>query len=214
MPLFEQDLAFPYGSDGTITTQDNFANTVYTILLDPTRLTTPGGRAFVTLLGGGAAGNEIVDDYIEIVDDYIAVLARTGVTGPFPYVQASPPGNPAPSGTEPFPAGVRVDDTMLADLNAYVFSLPAPAGVDGDTQATARGRQLFRTVGCTGCHNVDQSRPVPGFVVAMSEIFPGDNPVTLLASRATPMFPRLNPILNTVGNISTTRWPCSTRPWV
>ncbi len=95
MPLFEQDLAFPYGSDGTITTQDNFANTVYTILLDPTRLTTPGGRAFVTLLGGGAAGNEIVDDYI-------AVLARTGVTGPFPYVQASPPGNPALAGTSRF----------------------------------------------------------------------------------------------------------------
>ncbi|MDQ3195269.1 MAG: hypothetical protein M3Q32_02545 [Pseudomonadota bacterium] len=194
MPLFEQDLAFPYGSDGTITTQDNFANTVYTILLDPTLLTTTGGRAFLTTLGGAAAGNEIVDDYI-------AVLARTGVTGPFPYVQAAPPGDPALAGTEAFPAGVRVDNTMLADMNAYLFSLPAPAGVDGDAQAMGRGRQLFRTVGCTGCHNVDQARAVPGFVVAMATIFPGDNPVTLLASRATPMFPTLNPILDTPGNI-------------
>jgi hypothetical protein len=38
---------------------------------------------------------------------------------------------------------------------------------------------------------------VPDFIVAMKTIFPGDNPVTLLAMRDPP----LNPILNTVDNI-------------
>ena len=67
-----------------------------------------------------------------------------------------------------------------------------------DAEAVARGRQLFRTVGCTGCHNVDQSKFVPTFIVPMKTIFPGDDPVTtLLAQRDAP----LNPILDTPGNI-------------
>ncbi|MGI8997431.1 MAG: hypothetical protein ACR2GW_12265 [Pyrinomonadaceae bacterium] len=41
----------------------------------------------MTLLGGDAAGNEIVSDYLE-------VLEETGVTG-FPYVEAAPPADPA-----------------------------------------------------------------------------------------------------------------------
>lgn len=87
MPLFEQDLAFPYGSDSTITTQDNFANTVYTILLDPTRLTTPGGRAFVTVLGGAAAENEIVDS----VPNLDTLLNPTrGATVPHPFYLPDP----------------------------------------------------------------------------------------------------------------------------
>lgn len=187
MPLFEQDLAFPYGSEGSIATQDNFANLVFTALLDATNLTTAGGRAFLTKLGGAAAGNEIVDDYI-------AILAATGVTG-YPYVVAAPPANPALAGTEPFPLGVRVDDVKLADLNAYLFQLDAPPGVltTRDQLAVGRGRQLFRNSGCTDCHNVDQRKPVPTFIVAMPRIFPGDNPVTLLAQRTPP----LNPIIDT-----------------
>jgi len=183
-PLFRQDLAFPYGSEGAIAKLDNFSNLVYTGLFDQTTLTTPGGRAFLHKLGG-AAGDEIADDYVKI-------LKETGVKN-YPFVKAAP--HPAP-GTEEAPLGVRVDNTKLADMNAYLFSLEAPAGTDGNAQAVARGRELFRSVGCTACHNVDQSKLVPGFIVPMKTIFPGDNPVTL-----APRTPPLNPVMDTPGNI-------------
>ncbi|MCA1616904.1 MAG: hypothetical protein LC800_23045 [Acidobacteria bacterium] len=44
-PLFRQDLAAPFGSEGTIARLDNFNNLVFTGLFDQTTLTTPGGRA-------------------------------------------------------------------------------------------------------------------------------------------------------------------------
>ncbi len=184
--LFRTDLAAPWGTEGAIATLDNFGNLVYTALLDPTFLTTSGGRAFLTTLGGTAAGNEIVDDYIQ-------VLTATGVTG-YPYVTISTTGMP---GTETHPLGGRVDDAKLVDMNGYLNSLAAPPGIVTNLPAVARGRELFRTVGCTGCHNVNQGLPVPAFVVPMRTIFPGDNPVTLLAMRTPP----LNPILNTVASI-------------
>ena len=81
-------------------------------------------------------------------------------------------------------------------MNAYLNSLPAPKGVVADANAAARGRRMFRT-NCTSCHNVDQSRPVPAFIVDMKTIFRGDNPVVLLAQRDPP----LNPILDTPTNI-------------
>lgn len=182
-PLFRQDLAFPFGSEGMIAKLDNFSNLVYTGLFDPTILTTPDGRAFLHKLGG-AAGDEIVDDYVKILKD-------TGVKG-YPFVKATTHPNP---GSEDAPLGVRVDNQKLLDLNAYLDDLPAPEGVDGDRQAIARGRELFRTVGCTGCHNVDQSKFVPPFIVPMKTIFPGDNPV-VLAQRVPP----LNPVMNTVAS--------------
>ena len=126
----------PFGSEGAIAKLDNFSNLVYTALLDPTTLTTPGGRAFLQKLGGDAAGKEIADDYV-------LVLAATGVTGPFPFVQAAAPGNPALAGTEEFPLGVRVDETKLSDMNAFLFALAAPAGKAGDPAVIARGRTAF-----------------------------------------------------------------------
>lgn len=183
--LFRTDLAAPWGTEGTIARLDNFSNLVYTALLDPTQLTTAGGRAFLRKLGGTAAGNEIVDGYIQ-------VLAATGVVG-YPYVQAAP--HPAP-GTEDAPLGVRVDNTKLIDMNGYLNSLQAPPGIVADAAAAARGRALFRG-NCTACHNVDQGKPVPAFTVPMQTIFPGDNPVTLLAVRDPP----LNPILDTPTSI-------------
>lgn len=183
-PLFRQDLAFPFGSEGAIAKLDNFSNLVYTGLFDQTTLTTPGGRAFLHKLGG-AAGDEIADDYVKVLKD-------TGVKG-YPFVKATAHSMP---GSEEAPLGLRVDNVKLLDMSAYLDSLPAPAGVDGNSQAMDRGRQLFRTVGCTSCHNVDQSRFVPPFIVPMKTIFPGDNPL-LLAQRMPP----LNPVLNTSGNI-------------
>ena len=175
MPLFRQDLAHPYGSEGAIAKLDNFSNLVYTALLDPTTLTTPGGRAFLQKLGGDAGGKEIADDYV-------LVLAATNVTGPFPFVQASP-------------LGVRVDETKLNDLNAFLFALAAPAGKAGDPAAVTRGRTAFQANSCTNCHNVGQGTFVPTFIVPMKTIFPGDNPVVLLPQRTPP----LNPILDTPG---------------
>ncbi|MBC7838502.1 MAG: hypothetical protein H7Y39_07700 [Nitrospiraceae bacterium] len=188
MPLFRQDLAHPYGSEGAIAKLDNFSNLVYTALLDPTTLTTPGGRAFLQKLGGDAGGKEIADDYA-------LVLAATGVTGPFPFIQAGAPGNPALAGTEEFPLGVRVDETKLNDMNAYLFALAAPAGKAGDPASVERGRTAFQSNSCTNCHNVDQGKFVPTFIVPMKTIFPGDNPIVLLPQRTPP----LNPILDTPG---------------
>ncbi|GAC1694089.1 MAG: hypothetical protein NVS9B5_36910 [Terriglobales bacterium] len=179
-PLFRQDLAAPFGSDGTIARLDNFSNLVYTALFDLTNLTTPGGRALLHKLAG-AAGDELADNYVK-------VLADTGVKG-YPFVKASP--HPSP-GSEDAPIGIRVDNAKLLDLNAYEVSLQAPKGAQVDGEAASHGRQLFRTAGCTSCHNVDQSKPVPAFIVPMKQIFPGDNPV-VLAQRTPP----LNPIENT-----------------
>ncbi len=180
-PLFEQDLAAPYGSEGTFTRLDDFSNLVFTTLFDQTMLTTPGGRAFVHQLAG-AAGDEMIADYVKI-------LRETNVTG-YPYVTATPQGRPGDLAT---PIGMRVDNRRLLALNAYLASLAAPSGAAENPQAVTRGRQVFRTAGCTGCHNVDQSRPVPTTVHPMARIFPGDRPVTL-AQRQPP----LNPVVNTV----------------
>ena len=120
------------------------------------------------------------------------VLAATGVTG-YPYVVAA--AHPAP-GTEDAPLGIRVDNNKLLDMNAYLNSLQAPPGVVADVQAVGRGRELFRN-NCTSCHNVDQAKAVPAFTVPMKTIFPGDDPVILLAMRDPPF----NPVLNTAASI-------------
>jgi cytochrome c2 len=181
-PFFRQDLAAPFGSDGTIARLDNFNNLVYTVLFDQTNLTTPGGRALLHKLGG-AAGDEIADDYVK-------VLKKTNVTG-YPYVKANPHPDP---GSEEAPIGTRVDNQKLVDLNAYVMNLPAPRGERGDARAVSRGRETFRTNGCTSCHNVDQGKRVPSFIVPMKRIFPGDSPM-VLAQRMPP----LNPVMDTAG---------------
>ena len=178
-PLFRQDLAAPYGSAGEISTEDNFANQVYVALLDPTSITTTGGRAFEHKVGV-ANGDELVAKYVQ-------VLAATGVTG-YPFVIAAPPSDPSLIGTEGYALGVRVNQQELIDMNAYVFALQAPAGVVSDAAAVSRGQHLFRTVGCTSCHNVSQNIYVPTNIIAMNQIFPGDNP-TVIAQRVPPLTP-------------------------
>lgn len=182
-PLFEQDLAAPYGSEGTLSKLDDFSNLVFTTLFDQTMLTTPGGRAFVHQLAG-AAGDEMIADYVKI-------LAATGVTG-YPYVAANRTGTPGDLAT---PIGFRVDNSKLLALNAYLSSLLSPAGRVDDAAAVARGRTAFTSAGCVACHNSDQSRPVPTTIHAMKRIFPGDRPVVL-----APRMPPLNPVLDTPRN--------------
>ncbi|HUR21652.1 MAG TPA: hypothetical protein VMZ90_12630 [Vicinamibacterales bacterium] len=182
--VFRGDLAGPYGTDGTFDKQDDFANAVYTGVLDPTSLTTVAGRAFLNKIAGAAGG--------EIADDYVAVLAATGVTG-YPFVTAAAAPTPGDVGTVAYPLGVRVDQTKLNDLNAYLFVLP---GLSGTPSANAKaGADVFRKSGCTDCHNVDQTRRVPSTVVAMKTIFPGDDPV-VISQRTAP----LSPVQNTVAS--------------
>ena len=144
-PMFRADLSAPWGSEGAISKLDNFSNLVYTALFDPTMLTTPGGRAFMHTLGG-AAGDEIVDDYVK-------VLAATKVTG-YPFLKHSTTSKP---GTEEGPLGVRVDNSKLLDMNAYFNSLPSPDGAKVDSASARRGMAAFRA-SCTACHNVDRTR--------------------------------------------------------
>ena len=187
--LFRQDLAAPYGSEGTFTKIDDFSNLVYTSLFDQTMLTTPGGRAFVHKLAG-AGGDAMIESYVKI-------LRATNVTG-YPYVT---PATNGPAGEFSTPIGVRVDNRKLLAMNAYLAALPAPAGKFADGAAIARGRATFVASGCTGCHNTDQSRAVPTTIHAMAEVFPGDRPM-ILAQRDPP----LNPVMNTAGNIFDDKW--------
>ncbi len=182
-PMFRSDLSAPYGSEGAISKLDNFSNLVYTVLFDLRNLDTEGGRAFMTTLGGAAG--------VEIVDDYALILADTGVPTRGDITVAST-GMP---GTEPTPIGIRVDDTALLDLSAYLDGLEAPRGVFADRNAVERGRTVFREQ-CTSCHNVEQGKFVPSMIIPMADIFPGDNPV-VLAQRMSP----LNPALDTQDSI-------------
>lgn len=182
-PMFRGDLSAPYGSEGTIAKLDNFTNLVFTVLFDQRNITTAGGRAFLHTLGG-AAGDEIVDDYVKI-------LAATGVPAA-PALTTATTGMP---GKEETPVGIRVDNTKLLNMSAYMDKLPSPPGKAGDAAAIARGRDVFRHE-CTSCHKVDQSSFVPSMLISMATIFPGDNPV-VLAQRTPP----LNPIENTVASI-------------
>lgn len=163
-PMFRADLAAPWGSEGSIEMLQNFSNLVYTALLDPTGLTTAGGRKFL-LDRGGAAGTEIADNYE-------AILASIGIPegdGGYPFVgRASNTlvtiGLEAGAKVEPSPIGMQVDPDMMADMNAYMNSLPAPAADKSDPLAIARGRNVFRQQ-CTSCHNDDQSKVVPQNIV-------------------------------------------------
>ena len=181
-PLFRQDLAAPYGSEGTFTKLEDFSNLVFTTLFDQTMLTTPGGRAFVHKLAGPAGD--------EMIGNYVTILAKTGVSG-YPYVRAAGGGKPGELAT---PIGFRVDNSRLLAMNVYLAALQAPAGLVGNRESMARGKALFASSGCTGCHNTSQGRAVPTTLHAMARIFPGDRPKLL-----APRMPPLNPVLDTPG---------------
>jgi mono/diheme cytochrome c family protein len=186
-PLFRQDLAAPFGSAGELERFDQFANTVYTVLFDPTNLLTPGGRAFLKVAAGEAAGTQLANDYAE-------VLKATGVTN-YPYVKGSTTGAP---GNEDTLIGIRVDESQLQNEVQYVNALRSPPGVVKDAPAIARGRVHFNSAlyGCTTCHNSDNSQPVSTTIIPMKTIFPGDAPV-VLANRLAPV---TGPVSDTPGS--------------
>lgn len=167
-PLFRTDLGAPWGTDGSIEMLQNFGNLVFTALLDPTDLTTDGGRKFL-MDRGGAAGKEIADNYEAILADM--GIAKGGENG-YPFVGRAGRadvaiGLTAGAKVEPSIIGMQVDPTKNKDMNAYLNSLPAPAGDKTNAAAAARGRILFRE-NCTSCHNDDQSKFVPQDMVAFN----------------------------------------------
>jgi len=85
------------------------------------------------------------------------------------------------------PVGRRVDNKKLLDMNAYLSQLQAPPGRKTEAALATAGAGHFKSA-CTGCHNADQSRPVPPMIVPMKEIFPAYAPV-VLAKRAAPQTP-------------------------
>jgi len=177
-PLFRQDLAAPYGSAGEFDKLDDISNGSYTTNLDPTTLVTPEGRKFLKIKAG-AAGEELANNYAKI-------LEQTGVKG-HPYVQAAMHGKPGELSNL---VGRRVDNGKLLDMNAYLDALPAPRGAKVSAATAKRGMALFRT-NCTGCHNVNQSGPVPTALVRMEEIMPGYKP-EILGRRQPPLSPVQN----------------------
>jgi mono/diheme cytochrome c family protein len=237
-PFFRQDLAAPYGSDGSIHQLQNFSNAVYTALLDGTDLLasapasndpTDAGAAAAAFSGpqyleyekGGAAGLEIIANYKYIIETMLGIppyattpAADGGVVGNngYPYVGRFGGCAAAPAGVENEPSigGLKCDQTKLLDMNAYLFTLHAPAGVKGDPGVTAAGRNVFRQQ-CTSCHNDDQSLAVPQDIVAFNDtvdlyanapsrpdLFPGWAGV-LVANRPGPPFAALVPAKNSVG---------------
>lgn len=172
-PFFRTDLSAPWGTSASNNKLDDIANGSYTVNLDLTTLVTPEGRQMLRMKAG-ASGEELANNYA-------AILKSTGVTG-YPYVKAAITGK---AGDAAAPAGRRVDDRKLFDMNAYTDSLPAPKGAQVDTAASSRGRDLFMQ-NCTTCHNVDQSKPVPPVLIEMKTIWPGYSPV-VIAQRTPPM---------------------------
>jgi cytochrome c2 len=208
-PFFRADLAAPWGSEGSIEMLQNFGNLVYTALLDPTDLTTVGGRKFL-MDRGGAAGIEIADNYEAILADM--GIAKGGKNG-YPFVGRADRvdvalGLTAGAKVEASPIGMQVDPAKNKDLNAYLNSLPSPPGDKSDMAASARGRIVFRAQ-CTSCHNDDQSKFVPQNVVPFNTtvdffsnaptrptLWPGYSAPLNLADR-----PGLAPVRNSDGTL-------------
>ncbi len=180
-PLFRQDLAAPYGSNGLHERLEGISNASYTTNLDLTTLATPGGRKLLMTLAGNK-GKELHANYIQI-------LKATKVTG-YPFIKASS-GHKA--GHRDTPSGRQVDMQKLLDLKAYLHRLPEPKGVVINAAAASRGRALFQAT-CTQCHNADQSKPVPTQLILLKDIWPAYNPATLAQRK-----PPLSPIKNSPG---------------
>ena len=180
-PLFRQDLAGPYGSNGLHEKLEGISNASYTTNLDPTTLATPEGRELLMTLAG-KNGEELHANYVHI-------LAETGVKG-YPFVQAST-GHKV--GHRDTPTGRQVDMAKLLDMKAYLHSLPAPPGATVDAAAAGRGRTLFQA-NCIQCHNADPGQHVPTNLVALKQLWPGYAPARLAERK-----PPLSPIENSPG---------------
>ncbi|MCL2449449.1 MAG: hypothetical protein FWD17_10920, partial [Polyangiaceae bacterium] len=211
MPAFRQDLAAPYGTEGSFDALESFSNYKYTVALDPTDLliTTPAPNQAGAMAAGFSGPkyllyeklgpdkeDELLTKYKSIIETQLGIPAFAAGNDGYPYVGRAGACVTAPAGVEnePSQAGLQCDRGKLLDLNSYLFSLHPPPGVKTNTAAIAQGRQLFREQ-CTQCHDDDQSLPVP------QNIVPYDNRVDLFAN--APARPALYP--GWIGNLILTR---------
>ena len=181
MPLFRQDLAAPWASSAEFRFLDNISNGSFTQNLDPTTLLTEAGRHFLE--------EEAKHLGLALRANYQAIIDKTGVKG-YPFVKGTKSGKGGPEYAQ---TGIRVDNQLLFDLNAYMHSLPAPKGAKVDEAAFRRGREVFRA-NCTACHNVDQSKPVPPLIVSLEDLWPDYKPQVIFERN-----PPYSPVQNSPG---------------
>ncbi len=182
-PLFRQDLAAPFTSNGLYERLEGISNASYTTNLDLSTMATAEGRELLNILAG-ASGQELHDNYV-------AILKETGVTG-YPFVNATL-GHKV--GHRDTPVGRQADRKKILDMKAYLESLPAPPGERIDAAVSRRGASVFGTAGCTSCHNMDQSKPVRAAVVHLERLWPAYAPITLAQRK-----PPLSPVRNSPGS--------------
>lgn len=182
-PLFRQDLAAPFGSAGEAETFLQYANTKYTLTLDPSVLVTENGRAYLKKLMG-QQGEKLAQDYLEILEEI-------GVRK-YSYIKADQKGEP---GSPDSMVGLAVDKEILEAIEVYVKKLRSPAGVVKDLASVEKGKMIFNESKnqCINCHNADQTVAVKNEIVAMKVIFPGDS-ATVIGKREP-----YTPMLNTSG---------------
>jgi len=181
-PLFRQDLAIPFTSNGLYEKLEGISNASYTTNLDLSTIATPEGRTLLSILAGKTGE--------ELHDNYVAILKETGVTG-YPFVNASL-GHKV--GHRDTPVGRQADRRKILDMKAYLEALAAPPGEVVDPVVARRGAKVFQAQ-CTTCHNMDQSKAVPRKVVPLERLWPAYAPVTL-AQRKAP----LSPVRNSPGS--------------
>lgn len=181
-PLFRQDLARPYTSNGLYEKLEGISNASYTTNLDLSTIATAEGRQLMNILAGQAGQ--------ELYDNYVAILKETNVRG-YPFVNAAA-GHMV--GHRDTPVGRQADRKKILDMRAYLESLPAPPGERVNPAAERRGAETFQAQ-CTTCHNMNQGEPVRMTVVSLEDLWPAYAPVTL-AQRAPP----LSPIRNSPGS--------------
>ena len=182
-PLFRQDLAAPYGSAGEMETFTQYANTMYTMVLDPTVLVTDNGRLYLNKIMG-PMGDKLAKDYLEILEEI-------GIRK-YSYIKSTRTGEP---GTPETIVGIGVDKEILEAIEVYVKSLRAPQGVMKDIASVEKGKMVFQDTKnqCLTCHNTDHTLPVKNDIIDMKVIFPGDS-ASVFGKR-----PIALPMLNTSG---------------
>ncbi len=165
-PAFRVDLSAPFGSAGEFEKLSQYSNHMYTGLMDPTNILTKAGKSFMQRVSGSLGA--------KLVDDYADVLAQTNVSN-YPYVKSETKSEASLNSL----LGVRVDETKLQNMEVYLSKLRAPKGVTFEKNTVSRGEELFKNpkVGCTSCHNADQTLAVMKDILSMNVIFKGDNPV-------------------------------------
>jgi len=125
-PFFRTDLSAPWGSEGSFQFLEDFSNNTYAGVMEPTDITTAGGKVFMSERGG-AAGTEIVANYEAILADM--GVPKGGQNG-YPFLARTVRkvnGVDVPTGVQVdrsagakidrSPHGIRVDEQKLLNFN-------------------------------------------------------------------------------------------------